>query len=281
MSKDGIVQDNRAEGFRSDACVKPSAVSASAAFRSMGEPPDPMTIDRMVSMAKEQGLSDAETDAARFLFGRIGYQHLSGYISLVARNDIGVPTTLGSVWGFMCLDGEFQAILMESIGYFELQLRTQYSIEMTSRYGAFAHRNSKLFKDSGRYGGFLYEYRSILKACAMRLGSQQERAISRYSDMPLWMAVEEMPLGMVSKLYKNTRSKAVRNAIAASFGVDKDLLTSWMTSLTFVRNRCAHHGHLLGLQLPVMPRKIECVSADNGNPFYICLLYTSPSPRDS
>lgn len=71
---------------------------------------------------------------------------------------------------------------------------------------------------------------------------------------PCWAVIEELSLGELSHLYKGLRHDSDRKAIAARFQVPQDKLSSWLHTLTFVRNCCAHHARLWNRELPIAPK---------------------------
>ena len=85
---------------------------------------------------------------------------------------------------------------------------------------------------------------------------------NKYNDPslpPAWMALEVMSFGNLSKLYKNIKKGKDKDVVAGSFDLPDVILTSWLESLTFVRNTCAHHARLWNRELtikPKMPKRI-------------------------
>lgn len=71
---------------------------------------------------------------------------------------------------------------------------------------------------------------------------------------PGWAAIEELTLGDLSHLYKGLAKDADRKAIAKRFNSPQDKLESWLHTLTFVRNCCAHHARLWNRALPIAPK---------------------------
>ena len=157
----------------------------------------------------------------------------------------------------MTLDRRFQAVLLEYIGLFELQFRAQYSQELARVGGAFAHRDEENFKSPEHYREFVGDYQRELNR-QLNAGNRHVMALmGRYGELPIWDAVEVMSFGTLSKMYKNTRSKAVRFVVADSFGVRHEMLESWMQSIAYARNRCAHFGRLLGTTLSAPPKRLR------------------------
>ena len=257
---------NSTGGGRGDAAVNPPVIHVSRDFEPLEDAPEPLGLDGLVRKALDAGFPDAESGAARYLLSRVSYQHASAYFPLLDWDDA-QGHTMRVVCYLMLLDQRFQGILMRNIGLVELRLRALYSTEMAARYGAFAHRVPSAFKTRG-YDGFLREYGHILSGVGRSGGARARRDLRRYGDLPIWQAVEEMPLGMLSRLYSNTRNPRVRDEIALGFGTDQRHLESWLHALTYVRNRCAHFGQLLGTHLPVAPMEVEGASLCNRNPLY-------------
>ncbi len=267
----GRINDNRGGGSHRKVDVKPPS-ALSRDFTPINNNLLPMSLDDMVDKALSAGFKDADSQPARFLLGRVSFQHISEYFPLLENESYNAIRYIKTINSLMTVDRKFQLILLEFIGMFELQLRSRYSRDMALKYGPFAHRKPKLFKDQNYYDDFLKRYAQIQRAARQRTGSRAKRDIVRFGDMPIWEAVEEMPLGMISKLYSNTKSRSVRESVANSFGVDPDILSNWMRTISVTRNRCAHFGKLLGEKLPIMPKCMPEIEADNEAPFYVALM---------
>ena len=58
--------------------------------------------------------------------------------------------------------------------------------------------------------------------------------------------------GTLSKFYKNMKN-ADKKAIAQTFGVGYTYIESWLESISYVRNICAHYGRLYNAKLSKTP----------------------------
>jgi abortive infection bacteriophage resistance protein len=67
------------------------------------------------------------------------------------------------------------------------------------------------------------------------------------------MATELLSFGTISKLYK-ALTPQVKQRIAAPYGVNDQFLASWLHSLSYVRNVCAHHKRLWNRQFGIKPK---------------------------
>jgi abortive infection bacteriophage resistance protein len=74
------------------------------------------------------------------------------------------------------------------------------------------------------------------------------------SLIPGWAMTEELTLGSLSHMYQGLKKDADRKAIAKRFDVPHEVLASWLHTLNFVRNCCAHHSRLWNRELAVQPK---------------------------
>ena len=225
--------------------------------------------DGLIERVASKGFVDARTDQARYFLRRIGYAHASDYFASFSG---GARPGLMAIHQAILFDRRMQSELMKAIGLFELQFRAQYAYLMSCEHGAFAHRNPDNFKDRDHFASFLSDYeREVNRQLANRNGKLRH-FVETYGDAPIWQAVEIMSFGTLSKLYQNTRSRAVRIGVADSFGIRYETLTSWMRTISFVRNRCAHFGRLFGTKLVTPPKGIPNMRLKNTHPFYVVLM---------
>jgi abortive infection bacteriophage resistance protein len=70
---------------------------------------------------------------------------------------------------------------------------------------------------------------------------------------PIWMAMEVISFGELSSMYDNLKDGSVKKLVAAKFGVHDAFLSSWLKSINFVRNCCAHHNRLWNRRIPLKP----------------------------
>ena len=267
---------DRAGGGRSDAGVNPPAVILSGQFSPSGYPPPPLDIDGQIRLARTKGFGVSDEGEARAILSALSYQHLSAYAELFEDERGHVPdgTPLRDAYRAFQFDRSFQVLMLSAVGFVELKVRSQYALHLSLERGAFAHREPRNFRDEGFHAVFLRDYGRELSLQLRAKNRHVTKAYERYGDAPLWLAVELMSLGTLSKLYRNTRSRQVRARVAASFGADPDLLVSWLRCLTHVRNACAHFERLVGRPLVSRPRRVPGldVPADSGSPLYAALV---------
>jgi abortive infection bacteriophage resistance protein len=61
---------------------------------------------------------------------------------------------------------------------------------------------------------------------------------------PSWMMLEITSFGSLSFVYSNLKPGRDKRTIANYFGLNERTFESWIHSIIYVRNICAHHGRL-------------------------------------
>jgi abortive infection bacteriophage resistance protein len=85
---------------------------------------------------------------------------------------------------------------------------------------------------------------------------------SKYSEdiPPAWIALEIASFGLLSLIFNNLKSNKDMKEIASKYELTHVVFISWLHSLTYIRNVCAHHSRLwnreLGIQ-PIIPKHIS------------------------
>ena len=84
-----------------------------------------------------------------------------------------------------------------------------------------------------------------------------------YKDgkIPFYAAIELFSFGMLSKFYSNLKSNDKKAIAKIGFNVGYTYLQSWIESISFVRNICAHYGRLYNIKLSKQPILYDKYSA--------------------
>ena len=77
---------------------------------------------------------------------------------------------------------------------------------------------------------------------------------------PIEITMEVTSFGSLSMLYKLLKPTLTKRKIANYYGVKDSVFESWLHSIVYVRNICAHHSRLWNKTLriqPLFPRKVN------------------------
>ncbi|GAA62870.1 hypothetical protein P20311_0643 [Pseudoalteromonas sp. BSi20311] len=72
--------------------------------------------------------------------------------------------------------------------------------------------------------------------------------------MPGWAMAEELTFGSISHLYRGLAKDIDRKEIAKRFELPQEVFESWLHTLNFIRNCCAHHSRLWNRELAIQPK---------------------------
>ena len=187
-------------------------------------------------------------------------------------------------------DRELRLLIMDAIERVEVAIRATLNNVMANKHqtddicsGSHWYLNKSLFKSSYQHKRLLKEIedkqskefndlqRDVKKiertsaAAEIKVRRIERRVRENYARfyqhtydspqlMPGWAMVEELTLGSISHLYRGLARDSDRKDIARRFDLPQEVLESWLHTLNFVRNCCAHHSRLWNRELSVQPK---------------------------
>lgn len=187
-------------------------------------------------------------------------------------------------------DRELRLLVIDAIERVEVAVRASLNNHMSCKYqndkdysGSHWYLNRDLFKKSYDHQRLLHDLEEKQKKEASQLKRdidkinrskaaddiKQRRIAQRTKEnyprfyqqhyktpalMPSWAMTEELTLGSLSHIYQGLIKDADRKAISNRFDTPHEVLASWLHTLNFVRNCCAHHSRLWNRELSVQPK---------------------------
>lgn len=202
----------------------------------------------------------------------VGYYRLSAYWHPFRKPDdtLHPGTTFEKVWRRYAFDRRLRLLAMDAIERFEVALRVRVVERLTRDFGPFAHLNPASFAPSvsnpSKNNSAISNHEELLSHIRSTEQRAKEDFIRHFrkkytseSDLPFWMAAELMSLGNLLTCYKHLPNP-MRKDIAASFSLREPVLDSWILTLNYIRNLCAHHSRLWNREMgikPIIPRDDE------------------------
>ena len=215
----------------------------------------PMTIDEQIENLKLLGLTIHDEGKARELLNDISYFRLiKAYsIGLKPRNGMYYDgISFDQIVELYMFNADFRQLLFAIIEQVEINLRCRIGNYFSNKYGIFGYRDACHFR--------VKEFHSAMIADIDKEIGRNRRApfIRNFkdnydpADVPFYAVVEIISFGALSKFYKNMNG-ADKAAIADIYGVPYVFLESWIESIAYVRNLCAHYGRLYNARLTKTP----------------------------
>jgi len=169
-------------------------------------------------------------------------------------------TTFREVMDLYNFDRELRLLVLDAIERVEVSTRAAWSYVIAHRYGPHGHLEASCFKQKGNK----WDHAANTQKLGDRVRKSREVFMRHYREKydeplpPVWVTVEAMTLGELSKWYENLRHGTDRNAVAHKFDLDETNFASFLHHLTTVRNLCAHHSRLWNREFTFtfkLPRK--------------------------
>ncbi|CEP34033.1 Abi family protein [Vreelandella titanicae] len=238
---------------------------------------------------KDRGLTVTDDQRGLAHLQRIGYYRLSGYWftfrqrsgACTPLNKHGKPllkkgktdhlaldtfkhgTTFQQAVDLYVFDKRLRLLALDGLERIEVALRVDIAHTL-GRLDPYVYLNPALLHDE-------FAYKIDQKTGVTRLHKWQEshaRLINRSREtfiehhkkkyglpLPIWIASEVWDFGTLSHLFGGMREEE-QDAISVRYGISNGrVFASWLRSLNYLRNVCAHHSRLWNRNMTDQPRK--------------------------
>lgn len=221
---------------------------------------------------------------------QIGYYRLSGYWYPFRNSSLGLlpngkagnvvedtfreGTTFDSVIQLYVFDKKLRLLLLDALERIEITLRTRVALQM-GEYDPWSFRNSNYldhtFCNRVRQNTGQTRFQTLLDKCNSSYDNSRETFVEHFREkynqpLPVWAAIELWDFGTLSMFIEGMRYND-KKVLADGFDLQRpEILPSWVRTLAFVRNVCAHHNRLWNRPIiaqPKSPRKGETPLLDH------------------
>lgn len=210
---------------------------------------DPKSIAEQIELLQGRNMGFKDAAAAPHFLSNISYYRLKGYWWEMQDDKVNHhfqdESYFEDVIELYNFDRHFRLIVFNAIERIEIALRTKLVYHLSLSYGAEWYLDSSLFPNKYYFSDFQTKIHQELT------DSSEEFIVKHYQNHPdenpeSWKALEVITLGALSKLYRNLNHQLPeKNAIAKEFGLyNQKYLSSWLITITLIRNIIAHHGRL-------------------------------------
>ena len=147
--------------------------------------------------------------------------------------------------------------MLESI---EISFRTYIAYTLAIKHGSTGYLDKQFFKNEKYFESFIKKLEDEKNNHKNKLFIKHHN--EKYNGiLPIWVAVEIMSFGTLSKLYSNMLPQDTAYIKKELCKVNPILVNSWLHSLTHLRNVCAHYGRIYNTYFP--PIKVKKSDKNN------------------
>ncbi|MEO6731924.1 MAG: Abi family protein [Ferruginibacter sp.] len=234
----------------------------------------PKGFETLTSLLAMKGLviddiTSASRDISLIGFFRFKRYSVHYHVSSGVNDYSYLPNThLAEILDTYRFDCFLRALVFEAIGNIEVAFKSLLNNAMTLRFGSHWYLNKTVFTSrftedldesyQSNYEKFIYK---ITKECDETKEAFVRRYKLNYNEPSLptsWIILEIMSFGTCSILYENIESTEARDEISSAFGSHQKAFATWLKSLGYLRNQCAHHHKIIGRTFmfpPQLPKK--------------------------
>jgi abortive infection bacteriophage resistance protein len=231
----------------------------------------PLLYSQQMEILKERGLLiENEKKAERYL-SEISYYRLSAYfIPFQKTKDLfDANTNFENCLSLYLFDRELRLLVFDAIERIEVAIRTQMIYTLSHKYNdSHWQDNAALFKPAYTNPRTAYttdifaDTQAIIKK---HIDAKHPEVFIRHyiteynapANPPSWMCLELLTIGELSRLYSALKDNADKQTIAGFFGLHHTIFTSWLHTLVYVRNICAHHSRLWNREFAIKPEVLQ------------------------
>ena len=182
-----------------------------------------------------------DTALAERCLGHIGFHRLSSYwrpFETSSRTAFRKGTNFNTVLVRYLFDERLRSLLLEAFSYIEVSLRTNwaYHLDHVFQKGKFAHKNPALFNEQ--------YYKANLNELERSYKRIRYQPVYDFQKLSMWELISAMSFGQLSKWSYSLKDKAIKQAIAQTYGMDESVLRPALRHLAKIHNVCAHHEKL-------------------------------------
>lgn len=240
----------------------------------------PMTIDEQVENLKNIGLIVDDEEYAKKILNDISYFRLIKAYSLNLKSKNGCynkQTAFKEIVDLYLFNSNFRQLIFPEIEKVEINVRCRLANFFAEQYGVLGYLQAENFSNENYHAQFLEDIKEEVRRNSKAPFVRNFKENYEGGNLPIYALVEVFSFGTLSKFYKNMLNKD-KKAIAKTFGVGYTYFESWLESISYVRNICAHYGHIYNAKLsktPILYKEYTQVGIGNNRIYgvLLCLKY--------
>ena len=210
------------------------------------------TLDEQIEIFKHKGMIVTDERYAKQVLLRENYFFLNGYRHLFLKSEkdrtFVEGTTFEELYSLFLFDRSFRNVLFKYLLVIENNLKSIFSYQLSKKYGykESDYLKEKNFTSSPDKQAQLKDLIRKMKRQIRVNGSQHsatQHYVSNYGYIPLWILVKVLSFGIVSEMFSILKPEDQKD-IAATYGIDSEVLMLYLPILANYRNLCAHEDIL-------------------------------------
>ncbi|MDO4322621.1 MAG: Abi family protein [Lachnospiraceae bacterium] len=245
-----------------------------------------MTIAEQVENLKSIGLIVEDEQYAKQILNDISYFRLIKAYSLNLKPKNGKykdKVTFEQIVELYMFNAKFRQIIFPEIEKVEIYVRCRIANYFAEQYGVLGYLETENFVNQEYHRAFLADIEEEIRRNSKAPFVKNFRDNYEGGNLPIYALVEVFSFGTLSKFYKNMKNSD-KKIVARSFDVGYTYFESWLESISYVRNICAHYGRIYNAKLsktPILYKEYSQAGVGNNRIFGVLLCLKHLLKNDS
>jgi abortive infection bacteriophage resistance protein len=218
----------------------------------------PLTYQAQIDLLKARSLSIPNESKALFLLQNISFFRLKSYCYPFLKDKdnkiFKEDATFDKIFKLYCYDRELRKLILGELEKIEVAIRSKLIYSLSHKHGPHWYSKWELFIDAPKYIHTIDHVMNEYERTDDLLVHKFKKSYQRDSP-PCWIFLEISSLGQLSNLYSNLKPSQEKREIAHYFGLDDSTFASWLHTIVYIRNVCAHHARLWNRVMRILPQK--------------------------
>jgi len=213
-----------------------------------------LSYDEQVKLLHSRGLMIKNPEKSALVLKQTNYYRFSAYALPFqkTKDQFNPGTSFEVIVKLYEMDRFLRINLISWLEKLEIALRAFIGYFIAETYGPFGYAESKTFSPGFRHSEWMDNLNKEKYRSAETFIKHFTRKYTESPCLPIWMATEIMSMGSLSFLVKGLRKKD-QKILAGKILLPVPVFSSWMHSLTYIRNLCAHHSRIWNRELAIKP----------------------------
>lgn len=231
----------------------------------------PFLYSQQIEKLKNRGLIIPDEKKAERYLNEISYYRLSAYAQphQKVKDKFNTNTTFQDVLNLYLFDRELRLLVLDAIERIEIAIRSQMIYTLAHKYkDSHWQDNAAIFNPPhiNPRTGYTFDIFADTQDIIDKHLKQKhpEEFVKHYKaqynapkNPPAWMSIELLTIGELSRLFTALKLNPDRQAVASFFKLHHTVFTSWLHTLVYVRNLCAHHSRLWNREFAIKPDALK------------------------
>ena len=246
----------------------------------------PLSVEDQIKNLVSLGLTIEDEASAKEFLNDVSYFRLIKAYSLGLKpkngkyNEGVTFSQIVQLYKFNC---NFRQLLFSVIERIEVNLRCRLANYFSGKYGVLGYEDPANFANADYHAEFLYDIDYEVKRNSKSPFIRNFRDNYKDGKIPMYALVELFSFGTLSKFFKNMKGED-KKAVASTYRIGYTYVESWIESIAYVRNICAHYGRLYNAKLskkPMLYRQYRDAGIDNNLIFGVLICLSLLIPHDA